>query len=174
MLDSYKPGVSRLSQRGASAPSLTSQFYKYRYAAAFSAAPQFQALHLCTIIGSGQTPAASRAKNPAIFYQCFQGDFLIFCCLAQKSCPPCFSGTPCLRRKFQMAEKYTEPLWRAGAAFSATPGDGGLPPRMGIACAQATTNQPRPIAPCTTSGGELTLPDVRRTGTPGHDITNCN
>lgn len=126
MLDSYKPGVSRLSQRGASAPSLTSQFYKYRYAAAFSAAPQFQALHLCTIIGSGQTPAASRAKNPAIFYQCFQGDFLIFCCLAQKSCPPCFSGTPCLRRKFQMAEKYTEPLWRAGAAFSATPGDGGV------------------------------------------------
>lgn len=126
MLDSYKPGVSRLSQRGASAPSLTSQFHQHRYTAAFSAAPQFYTLCLCSIIGSGQTPAASRTKNPSIFYLCHHRGFLIFCCLDQKSCPPVFPVLPVLRRKFQMAEKYNLPRSRRDPPlFPPPPGVGG-------------------------------------------------
>ena len=64
-----------------------------------------------------------------------------------------------------MAEKYTEPLWRAGARFSATPGDGGWAPRMGISRAQPTRSRQCLIGPCPPAGDELQLPYVheRRT-----------
>ena len=165
MLVHSKPGDSRLPQRGAFAPPPTSQFYQHRYVAAFSSAPQLQPLYFRSVIRLCQKPAASRTEDHSMIYQCFVGEFLIFCRPAQKSCPPVFPLPPVLRSKFQMAEKYTEPRWRAGARFSATPGDGGWAPRMGISRAQPARPRRCLIGPCPPAGGELPLPYVheRRT-----------
>ena len=109
MLDIYKPGDSRLPQRGAFAPPPTSQFYQHRYVAAFSSAPQLQPLYFRSVIRLRQKSATSRAEYHSMIYQCFIGEFLIFCRPAQKSCPPVFPVPPVLRRWFRMAEKYNLP-----------------------------------------------------------------
>lgn len=73
-----------------------------------------------------------------------------------------------------MAEKYTEPLWRAGARFSATPGDGGL--------ATANRHIPRPdhqgppvpywpLPPCRR---RIAIAECPRAADICRNITNCN
>ena len=128
MLVYYKPGDSRLPQRGAFAPTPTSQLYQHWYVAAFTTAPQLKPLCFRSVIRLCQHPAASRTYYPSMFYQCFVGDFLIFWRPAQKLCPLVFPVPPVLRRWFWMAVEYN--LYRPGTRphfFRLPQGWGGQP-----------------------------------------------
>ena len=143
MLVHYKPGDSRLPQRGAFAPTPTSQLYQHWNIAAFTVAPQLKPLCFSSVICLCQKPSASRAYYSSMFYQCFVGDFLIFCRPAQKSCPPVFPVPPVLRRWFRMAEKYNLPVPGTRPLFFRLPwGRGGVVTGTGYPFAKPARRPP--------------------------------